>query len=72
MNKKKIKAILKKLMICLCFAWLFICTTGNERVLAVTQSEFDAKLNALRGQYPNYSVWNDSFDGGHQCLVLHG
>ncbi len=34
---------------------------------AITQSEFDSKLNQLRLQYPNYSTWNDYFDGGHQC-----
>jgi uncharacterized repeat protein (TIGR02543 family) len=68
MNRKNVKAIVKKLVICLCFVCFFICTTGNEKVLAVTQSEFDAKLNELRGQYPNYSVWNDYFDGGHQCF----
>ena len=36
--------------------------------VGTTQSEFDNKLNELRGQYPNYSVWNDWFDGGHQCF----
>ena len=36
--------------------------------VGTTQSEFDNKLNELRGQYQNYSVWNDWFDGGHQCF----
>lgn len=36
--------------------------------LAISQSEFDSKLNTLRSQYPNYSTWNDWFDGGHQCF----
>lgn len=34
---------------------------------AITQSEFDNKLNFLRSQYPNYSTWYGSFDGGSQC-----
>lgn len=34
---------------------------------AITQSEFDNKLNSLRSQYPNYSTWYGSFDGGSQC-----
>ena len=68
MSKKNIKAIIIKIMICVCFASFFICIAGNEKVLAVTQSEFDTKLSELQGQYPNYSVWNDYFDGGHQCF----
>ena len=35
---------------------------------STTQSEFDQKLSQLRSKYPNYSVWNDWFDGGHQCF----
>nr|WP_302685907.1 RICIN domain-containing protein [uncultured Ruminococcus sp.] len=34
---------------------------------AITQSEFDNKLNSLRSQYPNYSTWYGPFDGGSQC-----
>lgn len=34
---------------------------------AVTESEFNYKLNNLRSKYPNYSTWYDSFDGGTQC-----
>lgn len=35
---------------------------------AITQSEFDSKINSLRSQYPNYSTWaNQSFDGGTEC-----
>lgn len=37
-------------------------------VSAITQSEFDSKLNALRAQYPNYSVWTESFEGGIECF----
>ena len=36
--------------------------------VGISQSEFNNKLNELRGRYPNYSVWNDWFDGGHQCF----
>ena len=35
---------------------------------SIPQSEFETKLNSLRVQYPNYSTWNDWFDGGHQCF----
>ena len=38
-------------------------TQGN----AITQADFNSKLSSLRSQYPNYSTWNDYFDGGHQC-----
>lgn len=27
--------------------------------VGISQSEFNNKLNELRGRYPNYSVWND-------------
>ena len=36
---------------------------------STTQSEFDQKLSQLRSKYPNYSVWNDWFDGGH-CEIF--
>ena len=49
------------IMICLIFF-------SGVKVFAVTQSEFDQKITNLRSKYPNYSVWNDSFDGGTQCL----
>lgn len=41
---------------------------GDSDSVGITQSEFDSKLNELRKQYPDYSVWNDSFDGGTQCF----
>ena len=41
---------------------------GDSDSVGITQSEFDSKLNELRKQYPNYSVWNGSFDGGTQCF----
>ncbi len=37
-------------------------------VNAVTESEFNSKLNNLRTEYPDYSTWYDSFDGGTQCF----
>lgn len=49
------------IMICLIFF-------SGVKVFAVTQSEFDQKITNLRSKYPNYSVWNDSFDGGTQCF----
>ena len=36
-------------------------------VNAVTEPEFNNKLNSLRNQYPDYSTWYGSFDGGTQC-----
>ena len=39
----------------------------NLTVNALTENEFNNKLNTLRVQYPNYSEWNDYYDGGHQC-----
>lgn len=36
--------------------------------VGISQSEFNNKLNELRVVIPNYSVWNDWFDGGHQCF----
>lgn len=36
-------------------------------VLAVSESQFDSKMSELKGQYPNYSCWNDRFDNGSEC-----
>ena len=49
-------------MIVLIIPFSVICAS------AITQSEFDNRLNNLRNQYPNYSTWYDSFDGGTQCF----
>ena len=35
---------------------------------AISQSEYEGRLNELRYQYPNYSTWYGSFDGGTQCF----
>lgn len=62
MTKKFISLILATLM---AFGMILIATIN---VSAITQSEFDSKLNALRAQYPNYSVWTESFEGGIECF----
>nr|WP_294037974.1 hypothetical protein [uncultured Ruminococcus sp.] len=53
MTKKFISLILATLM---AFGMILIAAIN---VSAITQSEFDSKLNALRAQYPNYSVWTE-------------
>ena len=69
MTAKKIQSVMVRFAMAFFLACVCVfCTAGSEKVFAVTQSEFDTKLNELRGQYPNYSVWNDYFDGGHQCF----
>ena len=35
---------------------------------AITQSEFDAKISALRTEYPNYTFWGEKFDNATQCM----
>lgn len=62
MTKKFISLILATLM---AFGMILIAAIN---VSAITQSEFDSKLNALRAQYPNYSVWTESFEGGIECF----
>lgn len=47
---------------------LSVFTISPITASALTQSEFDNKLNYLRSKYPNYSTWYDSFDGGTQCF----
>ena len=37
------------------------------RADALTQDAFVSKLADLRSEYPDYSVWNDWYAGGHQC-----
>ena len=61
--KKKLKKILTWLIIVV----MFVAILPDIKGYAITQSEFDQKLNELRAQYPDYSVWNDWFDNGHQC-----
>ena len=61
--KKKLKKILAWLIIVV----MFVVMLPDIKGYAITQSEFDQKLNELRAQYPDYSVWNDWFDNGHQC-----
>ena len=60
--RKITAALLIIVMIVLMIPFSVICAS------AITQSEFDNRLNNLRNQYPNYSTWYDSFDGGTQCF----
>lgn len=47
---------------------LLFVFSATYSVGAITQSEFDSRINSLRSQYPNYSTWaNQSFDGGTEC-----
>lgn len=47
---------------------LLFVFSATFSVGAITQSEFDSRINSLRSQYPNYSTWaNQSFDGGTEC-----
>lgn len=47
---------------------LLFVFSATFSVGAITQSEFDSKINILRSRYPNYSTWaNQSFDGGTEC-----
>ena len=39
----------------------------STEVWAVSESQFDSKMSELKGQYPNYSCWNDRFDNGSEC-----
>ena len=68
-NKSKFSVFEKTLSWLLSVVMVFgvIFLTPIMNVEAITQSEFDSKLNSLRSKYPNYSTWNDYFDGGHQC-----
>ena len=64
---KKIRNfIVLMLSVILCMTGLTI--TSAQEVYAITQSEFDQKLNALRSEYPNYSKWTGSFNGGISCF----
>ncbi len=40
---------------------------GNVTAEAISQSEFNKKLNELRNTYPNYSTWTGTYGGGSQC-----
>ncbi|ADU23792.1 Ricin B lectin (plasmid) [Ruminococcus albus 7 = DSM 20455] len=56
------------MMICSLGVYLPNKVITNLAASAITQSEFDSKLSSLRSAYPNYSTWNDRFDGGTQCF----
>ena len=57
-----------KIIACIMISILMVQLSNVQKVYAVTQSEFDAKLSQLQSQYPNYSVWNGRFDNGTQCF----
>lgn len=57
-----------KIIACIMISILMVQLSNVQKVYAVTQSEFDAKLSQLQSQYPNYSVWNGQFDNGTQCF----
>lgn len=61
--KKIISVMLSINIVVLLFVFSATFSVG-----AITQSEFDSKINSLRSQYPNYSTCaNQSFDGGTEC-----
>lgn len=61
--KKIISVMLSINIVVLLFVFSATFSVG-----AITQSEFDSRINSLRSQYPNYSTWaNQSFDGGTEC-----
>lgn len=61
--KKIISVMLSINIVVLLFVFSATFSVG-----AITQSEFDSKINSLRSQYLNYSTWaNQSFDGGTEC-----
>ncbi len=60
---RKITSVLLIIAICLFGTTLF----NVDKTYALTQSEFDQKLSSLRSQYPNYSTWTGTFNGGKQC-----
>lgn len=57
---------LKIVSILLALLMIFQIMPATE-VWAVSESQFDSKMSELKGQYPNYSCWNDRFDNGSEC-----
>ena len=57
--KKIVSIILSVLMLCS----VIVVPAG-----AITQSDFNSKISALRAEYPNYSSWTKRFDGASQCM----
>ena len=61
------KKYLKKLVaMVLCMA-IMICCIPTISANAMSESDFNSKINQLKGKYQNYSRWTSSFDGGTQC-----
>ncbi len=63
--KQKLRKITSVLLVVIIIS---VITMSPITASALTQSEFDSKLNSLRSKYPNYSTWYSSFDGGSQCF----
>lgn len=63
--KQKLRKITSVLLVAIIIS---VITMSPITASALTQSEFDSKLNSLRSKYPNYSTWYSSFDGGSQCF----
>ena len=68
MKKRLLSVFMSLMMICSFGVYLPNKVIMNLSASAITQSEFDSKLSSLRSTYPNYSTWNDRFDGGTQCF----
>jgi len=64
MMKKGKKLMSLLLTLIMCFT---IIPIMDLDVSAISQNEFDAKLNSLRSTYPNYSTWTGRYAGGSQC-----
>ena len=65
MKKRRIISALMVFFICITCLSQFTLEAYAD---TISQSEFDAKLTALRTEFPNYSTWTESFDGGSQCF----
>ncbi len=61
-KKAKVTKKIISVLIVIAVLMVYVVPAG-----AINQSEFDSRLNQLRSQYPDYSTWDDYFDGGHQC-----
>ena len=48
---------------------LILCSVVIVPAGAITQSDFDSKISALRAEYPDGSFWaNKRFDGATECM----
>lgn len=60
--KRTLSVLLSFIFICSLFTGIDIQSVG-----AITKSEFDNKISALRSEFPNYSEWHSSFSGAIEC-----